>query len=247
MRVAMMQPTFLPWLGYFELFLEADTFVFLDDFQFVHRSFDQRNRLFVSKDKVDWITVPVDKKSGFRKPYTEVPIVETMPWRRKLWRQIEINYSKCPFFSSISSVIQPLLLKSFKCLAEQNINLILAICELLEIKCDVVYSSHLSACGKRSIRIKNLLEEVGARIYLSARGSFEYMLEDGVFPLDDISVLFQDAALKPYLQVGSTEGFVPYLSVLDALFNVGAENTRALIAGTTKHWWTWEEMLQNRE
>ena len=177
-KVAMMQPTFLPWIGYFELMLEADTFVFLDDFQFVHRSFDQRNRLFVSKDRVDWITVPVDKKCGFRKPYTEVPILETTPWRHKLWRQMEINYGKSLYFSSIGAKLQPLLLGNYKFIAEQNISLIMKICELLEINCEIAYSSQLSSYGKRSTRIKSLLEEIGASVYLSARGSFEYMLED---------------------------------------------------------------------
>ena len=72
MKVAMMQPTFLPWQGYFELIYQADCFIFLDDFQFSVQSYHQRNRLFVNRDQVGWYTVPVKKSNAFlRKTKTE--------------------------------------------------------------------------------------------------------------------------------------------------------------------------------
>ena len=61
MNVAMMQPTFLPWLGYFQLIYKSDIFIFLDDFQFSVQSYHQRNKLFVNQDQVDWYTVPIKK------------------------------------------------------------------------------------------------------------------------------------------------------------------------------------------
>ena len=61
MKVAMMQPTFLPWLGYFELIMKADKFIFLDDFQFVYRSFHRRNRILLN-GKEQALTIPIDRR-----------------------------------------------------------------------------------------------------------------------------------------------------------------------------------------
>ena len=241
-KVAMMQPTFLPWLGYFELISKADKFIFLDDFQFVYQSFDHRNRLFVNKDFIGWLTISVDKKNGFLKPINETGIREDLKWRNKLWQTIKINYSKAPYFSAYSDILEPLIAKPQYNLAKQNISLILAISKILEDSCNFLYSSQISVNGKRSVRVKNLLEKVNADVYLAAHGSFGYMLEDGIFPLSKIEVKFQNANLKSYDQHASTKGFVPYLSILDALFNVGADETKKLIDVTTDHWLSWEEM-----
>ena len=247
MRVAMMQPTFLPWLGYFELILKSDIFVFLDDFQFVYQSYHQRNRVFINRDQVGWITVPVDKKSSFGKPLNETKIQEG-GWRKKMWRVIEANYAKTPYFTDYADRIYPLIIEAQENLAKQNMSLIQLVCSFLGKSLDCfVPSSSLEIEGKRSDLVKNLLHAVKADTYLSAQGSFGYMFCDGVFPVNGIEVLFQDAHLKPYPQYGSTQGFVPYLSVLDALFNVGAEKTRELILQSTEHWLTWEEMAEKAE
>ena len=68
------------------------------------------------------------------------------------------------------------------------------------------------------------------------------MLADGLFPLDDVKVYFQDFKPRVYPQIGSKEVFVPYLSVLDALMNIGPEATAELIETGTEHWMTWNEM-----
>lgn len=241
-KVAMMQPTFLPWLGYFELILKSDIFVFLDDFQFVYQSYHQRNRMFVNRNQVGWLTVPVDKKHCFEKPINETRIQEGA-WRKKMWRVIENNYAKARYFDAYAEQIRPLIVEPQSSLAEQNMGLIRLLCGYFGKPTDCFrQSSFLSACGKRSLLVKSLLKAMQADVYLVAHGSFEYMRQDGVFPVEGIETLFQDAHLKPYPQYGSTQGFVPYLSVLDALFNVGAERTRDLIMQSTGHWLTWDEM-----
>lgn len=246
MRIAMMQPTFLPWLGYFELILKSDVFIFLDDFQFVYQSYHQRNRLFVNRNQVGWLTIPVDKKHCFEKPINETRIQEGA-WRKKMWRLIENNYAKTPFFATYAEQIRPLIVESQENLAEQNMELIRLLCSFLGKSLDAFrQSSFLLVSGKRSLLVKNLLEAVQADTYLVAHGSFDYMRQDGVFPVKGIKALFQDAHLKEYPQYGSTQGFVPYLSVLDALFNVGAEKTKELILQSTEHWLTWDEMEKQK-
>lgn len=241
MKVALMQPTFLPWLGYFELMSKADAFVFLDDFQFVHRSYHQRNRLFVNHDAARWVTCPVDKKGSYLAPLNQTRIVED-GWRKKLWRTIEGNYAKAKYFSTYADALRSLILQTYENLAVQNMTMIRALAQILDILTVFHCSSEHVFYGKRSALLYEILSYYNADTYLSAHGSFEYMQEDGVFPVRDIEVFFQDAVPKPYPQIGS-KTFVPYLSVLDALFNVGAERTKKLIENMTNKWLSWNEML----
>ena len=241
-----MQPTFLPWLGYFELIMKSDKFIFLDDFQFIYRSFHRRNRILQNGKELP-ITVPVNRKLNDKKSINQVVIHEDIPWRIKTWRILENSYGKTKFFHQYSRDIYPLIMNKTEILSNQNIKFIKKLCEILNINTEFILSSKMNATGQRSQKNQKLLEEASADIYLCANGSFEYMLEDGVFPLSHIDVLFQQAQTKAYFQRGNIMEFVPYLSVLDALFNIGAEETYNLISNMTEHWLSWDEMLERRK
>lgn len=245
MLVAMMQPSFLPWLGYFELILRAERFIFLDDFQFSIQSYHQRNRLFVNRGQVDWYTVPIYKSNSLSFPLNETRINETTPWRKKQWLRIEQNYSKAPFYSTVAHELKRWYFSQSSSLATQNIELIMLLCSLMGIEREFLFSSDYPSNSKRSERVLELLKWSEASKYLCARGSFSYMKEDGVFPIKDVTVDFQNFAPKEYYQVGSPQEFIPYLSVLDALMNIGPDATLHLIAAGTESWSSWDEMCKN--
>lgn len=240
--VAMMQPTFLPWQGFFELIRMSDVFILLDDFQFSVQSYHQRNRLFVNRNQPDWITAPVMKTVSFAAPLTKTKLNEAAHWRKKIWKRIVQNYRKAPYFPSLAPVIEQWLMKPAPSLAEQNVAFIRLVCELLSITPEFRLSSEFKSTQQSSLRVQELLRAVDAERYFSAKGSFPYMHAEGVFPLNDITVLFQDFQCSPYSQVGSSTSFVPSLSVLDALLNVGPEKTLELIKGGTHRWATWDDM-----
>jgi hypothetical protein len=239
-----MQPTFLPWQGYFELIYQADRFVFATDAQFSHQSFHQRNRMFVNvkQGKVAWLSVPIQKES-FRMPLNQARIAEAEPWRQKMWRQIEDNYAKTPCFQQIAPAVKEWLLTPAESLAAQNTAFIRLACDLMGIRREFRLTSAHSSGLSRSGRAVDILRWCEADVYLSPRGSFGYMKSDGSFPVDGITALFQDFQPKPYTQTGFSGEFVPYLSVLDALFNVGPEVTLQLIRSGTSKWHTWDDML----
>lgn len=241
MKTAMMQPTFLPWLGYFELIDKADTFIFLDDFQYSVGSFHNRNRLFVNLERVKYITLPVSKKHFFMTPLNQLPILAELNWKAQFIRTVAYNYHKTPFFEIVWEKLKPVFMEEYRFLAEMNMALIKALCSLLGIEKNFLLSSDIDKSGQRSELVYNILKSVQASCYFSASGSFGYMLEDKIFPCG-LPVLFQNHIPKPYKQYHSKE-FVPYLSVLDALFNVGPEMTLQLIRGGTEKWLTWEERL----
>jgi len=242
MNVGMMQPTFLPWPGYFELIYKSEAFIFLDDFQFSIQSYHQRNRLFVNKGLVDWYSVPVKRKLSFQLPLNKAQINESIPWRTKSWKRILQNYGKAKFFKTYDAAIKQWLLSPYSNLAEQNITFIKMICEIIGIRRVFLKSSELASQKQRSERVLELLRWSHAHCYYCAKGSFDYMFQDQVFPVSDIKVLFQNVVLKAYHQVGSPDKFIPHLSVLDALFNIGPDETAALIKRGTNNWYTWEKM-----
>jgi hypothetical protein len=244
MNVAMMQPAFMPWQGFYELIIRADIFIFLDDFQFSVQSYHQRNRLFVNAGQVDWYNVPVER-SSFKMPLNRAIINESIPWRTKALTRMQLNYCKAPYYQEVFPRIEDWLLTRCSSLAEQNITLILAICKLLGIEREFRMSSQFPTASQRSERVLELLRWCGATKYYSARGSFTYMMNDGIFPVPDIAVLFQNYAPRPYRQVGSPSTFIPYLSILDAILNIGPQNTLELIRTGTDRWNTWDEMLQS--
>jgi hypothetical protein len=236
----MMQPAFLPWQGYFELIDEADTFVLCDDFQYEPQSWQRRNRLFVSRDRVDWYGVQIRARGCSRSPLSQVPIDGSERWRMQMWRRLEYNYHKAPYFEAVAPRVREWLFASYCSLAETNQAFIELACDMMGIKTRIRLSSQRASDTRRSERVCELLDWCGATTYLCAAGSFEYMESDGLFPACGTEVLFQDFCPRPYHQISSSQGFVPNLSVLDALLNVGPQATRELIRHGTTRWLSWE-------
>jgi hypothetical protein len=238
----MMQPTFLPWQGLFELVLEADRFVFLDDFQFSLQSYQQRNRLFVDRGRVDWYSVPVRKES-YRAPINEARVAAHDRWQQKMLKRIQANYVRAPFFAELYPWLELWLGAEHESLATLNMVFIGHACELMGIATELLLSSDRPSQAQRSERVLELVHWCEADTYLSARGSFGYMLEEGIFPAPGLEVIFQDFDCRPYPQVGAVGEFVSHLSVLDALMNVGPEATLELVRGGTRRWIEWNELV----
>jgi hypothetical protein len=244
-KVALMQPQFLPWLGYLELVQRANIFVFLDDFQFVRRSWGHRNRLFVVRGQVGMVTVPV-RHDAQESTFLDVAEAETCLWRRKLLTLLEQNYGSAPYGEQVLGIAREWLSERYASLADLEIALIRRIADYLQLRTRFMRSSSLGVQGlHRSERLRALLEAAGAGTYLSAQGSFGYMKEDGVFPLDASPAYFQNHVPRPYRQHSSPE-FVPHLSCLDALANLHPSDVRTIIAAT--EWWhNWEERAATGE
>jgi hypothetical protein len=239
-RIVLMQPQFLPWLGYLELLHRADVFVFLDDFQFSRQSWGQRNRLFVGTGKVGMVTLPIRHESNLEATFLEVCEAETTAWRRKLRNLLVCNYRRAPNGALVLALTDEWLAKPYANVAELEIALIEKIAAYLGLRARFMRSSGLGVEGlRRSWRLQAILERLGAGTYVSAHGSFPYMKEDGVFPLAHLPTYFQNHVPREYPQHGG-DVFVPRLSCLDALANLPPEQVRIKLRGT--EWWqNWAE------
>jgi hypothetical protein len=237
-----MQPAFLPWQGFFGLVAAADVFVLLDDFQFQRHSFHQRNRLRLAGGDVHWVSVPVAHLGGDDLPplAAAVPVVDAK-WRRRLKASLDQSYGRAAHHDAIRPAVDEWIDTEWPSLAEMNIAFIRMVAERLRFAPRWQRSSELGSQGRRSERVLHLLRRSGAATYLCARGSYGYMADDGVFPVDDVEVVFQDFDPQPYAQRRAAT-FVSHLSVLDALFEVGADETRRLVLAGQKDWTPWRAM-----
>ena len=226
--VAIMQPTYLPWIGYFDLIDQSDCFVFLDSVQFNKRSWQQRNRIKGS-DRVLWLTVPVLTKGRRYQRMHEVMIDQTQNFQEKHIRKITHFYSKAPFFAQHIDELSASLCKSHRFLADLNIELIRWLCAQLGIETEMVRSSSLNVEGERVELLVNICGVLGADRYLSAAGSREYIEENNLFVPNDIDLVYHAYRHPEYRQLHGS--FVPYLSVLDLLFNEGRSSLSSIREG----------------
>jgi len=228
--VAIMQPTYLPWLGYFDLIDLVDVFVILDSVQFNRRSWQQRNRI-KGHDRLLWLTVPVLSKGRGDQLIHEVEIERSTNFQENHIKTIKHFYAKAPFFSLYIDELSSILLKRHQFLADLKFELIVWLCERLGIKSQLVRSSSMDVRGKKVEILINICKVLGAARYLSAEGSRKYIEEDNLFDLKGIDLMYHAYQHPDYRQINGD--FVPYLSVLDLLFNEGPSSLSVIRAGRT--------------
>jgi len=217
---AIMQPTYLPWSGYFNLAAQVDVFIFLDDVQFERRSWQNRNRI-LQNGAACLLTAPV-RKAAQSTPIHQMELVQDEPWAERHLQALRTAYPQLRQQAGVDKVLEVLASARPARLADLNIALILALFELLGITCQTLRASELGCSGKRSAHLAELCQRVGARRYLSPQGSREYLAEDGFEDLSGLTLAFQEFTVTPYPQRQAAE-FVSHLSVLDVIGQCGPE------------------------
>ncbi|MGH9492091.1 MAG: WbqC family protein [Terriglobales bacterium] len=220
MRIAICQPTYLPWLGYFGLMDDVDTFAFLDNVQFEKQSWQQRNRI-KTPTGLQWLTVPVIFRGRLGQTIQEVEIRDPK-FSAKHLKAIELNYRRAPYFEEFFPGLVEIL-KSVEAgtrLADLTIRLTEWQAGLFGIGTRRLRSSTLEAQGKRSGLLVAICRTLGASEYLSPIGSAEYLLQEmPLFAAAGIQVRFHNYGHPEYPQLFPP--FAPYACALDLLFNKG--------------------------
>ncbi len=93
------QPVYLPWIGLFQKIALADKFCFFDNVQYQIKDWNNRNKIKFSNGEAKWLTVPVKRSGYLEKSFLDIKINNEVPWRRKHWKSIEMNYSRAKYFS----------------------------------------------------------------------------------------------------------------------------------------------------
>jgi hypothetical protein len=229
MRVAIAQPTYLPWLGYFDLIDQVDAFVILDSVQFEKQSWQQRNRI-KTPTGLQWLTVPVAFRGRFGQLIQDVEIRDCDFAGHHL-RAVELNYRRAPCFDDYF----PELSGKLRCsegsrLVDLNVRLIEWFMSVLRIRTPLFLSSRLEQPGKRTQLLANICACLGASEYISPLGSAVYLLQEiDIFQRRSIEVVFQNYEHPIYRQMFPP--FVPYASILDLLFNEGDRSLEIVRSG----------------
>lgn len=220
MKIAIMQPTFLPWLGYFKMIKSVDAFIFLDSVQFERRSWQSRNRIKL-QDKIHFLSLSC-QKAPQKTPLTELRLDPELKWRARLLKTLHHGYAKAKNFKKYHDLLSQELYQNSH-LVSLNINLIRAFCEDLGIKTPLFKASE---CEIPKAKRENLLLELclyfKADSYLSPEGSKNYLetpYSKDLFAKNSIEICYFDFEHPIYPQQGTD--FIPYLSAIDYLLNGG--------------------------
>lgn len=223
MIVAVHQPQYLPWLGYFEKIHRADTFVFLDIVQYKKNEFQNRNKIKTAQGW-QWLTVPVRYK--FPMTIEEVPINNATNWRNKHLQAIISNYSKTPYFEVYRKPIEDMLQKDWENLTDINKATVELIKDALGIDTKLEDPKAWSLSTDPTGRLVDICKNLKADTYLAGAGGSDYMdLEQ--FEKAGIRVEFQTYTHPTYPQLFGD--FEPYMSAIDLLFNCGPESLKMLL------------------
>lgn len=238
MRIVITQPTFLPWLGWFDIIAQADDLVFLDTVQFEKRSWQQRNQI-VTREGLQMLTVPVLSKGRRGQAIHEVRLTETNP-PDKLLKTLQVNYAKAPYFKPVFEELEDLIPRLFRTgrLIEVNEGLIDLLFRWLGVATPSVRASHLNASGDRGEYLAAICAERGADTYLSTRGAADYLLEDlPHFKKRDVRVMLHQYEHPIYPQ--TSKPFLPFASALDLVMMLGPESGEFLRANRG----SWTELV----
>lgn len=227
-RVAIMQPTYLPWVGYLGMIDLVDTFIIFDSVQFAKRSWQQRNQIKTANGPM-WLTVPVLSKGKRGQLINEVEIDTTRNYQTAHIASLENNYRNSPYFSEYSPELFSLLEKGHVHLSELTVELIIWFCKVLGISTSIKYSSKMENIGTKADLLAMLCGQVDATEYVSAPGSREYLEESDAFEKHCIPVKYHEYDHPMYPQLFGD--FTPYMSIVDLLFNVGPESLSIIRKG----------------
>ncbi len=234
MKILITQPTFIPWLGFFDLIDQADEIVFLDDVQFSKRSWQQRNQIR-TKNGLEWITIPSQVK-GLRDQHLKNTKINIGEFKyEKFKNKIILNYSKAKYFNDF---IQDFFIVFEKGLQSENImslnlTIIKWFIKIFKIDKKINFSSGLNVEGNKTDKIINICKKFNTKKYISTLGAKEYLKNDiDNLKKNHIEVLLHNYKHPEYNQC--FEPFISYACSLDLLLNEGKNSSSIIKSGRLK-------------
>ena len=215
------QPEFLPWVGFFDRIIKSDVFVILDDVGYQKNGFINRNKI-KTVTGAQWLTIPVVGRSPNLK-INEVLIDNTKDWAQKNWSLLQSAYYSSPFFGKYKGFFEELYNGNWNSICEFDSYIIENVIKMLGMEKIIKRSSEMNVAGIKTERLVNICKQLGGDVYLSGPGGKDYM-DLSKFEKENIKVIFQEFTHPEYPQMFMENGFVPYMSIIDLLFNCGEES-----------------------
>ena len=224
-RVVILQPGYIPWLGFFDQLDLADVFVIYDDVQYDKRGWRNRNRV-KGPNGIIWLTVPVYQKGKFEQRIYEVKIDNTQKWVKKHLNTLMRCYKKAPFFDLLYPELERILRKKqWEFLIDLDMEIIYKLKEILKINTPILMASDICKEGGKTTRLINICKKLNATHYLTGDAAKNY-IEEEKFKEANIVLEYHGYEHPEYPQRFGE--FIPYLSVVDLIFNCGDKSLSIL-------------------
>lgn len=215
--VAIHQPDYIPWLGFYYKVAHSDQFVYLDDAQFSNEAAHNFNVIKTSQGELR-LKIPVQQKLGDL--INQVRTKDELKWREKHLKTIAMNYKKAAYFEKIFPAYKEVVMGGYENLAEFNIELNKFILNGFGIHVPYVRTSSMDILTVREERILEICKKLSATEYLSGNGARVYQTPEH-FKKAGIILTYLDYKPIEYKQIWPKVGFLPCMSVIDYIFNCG--------------------------
>jgi len=233
MILVIMQPTYLSWIGYYDLMDSADVFVIFDTVQFEKQAWQQRNRIKTGEGQSKWLTVPVIQDLG--QMMSAVKINNKEPWQRKHWGTIEQYYQRAPYWKQYRAGLEAVYSRKWENLLDLNIALIDYLKGQLGIKTKIVRASEMTVSGEKVSLLINMCHQYKANVYLSPARAADYIEKDNKFEAEGITLVYHQYEHPVYRQMYG--GFLSFMSAIDLLFNEGPASLDIIRSGRKNKDW----------
>ena len=236
--IAVMQPYFFPYLGYFSLIDSVDQYMFFDDVQYIRKSWMSRNRLLNIDKANDFYIRPDLIKPDYRELLQNVKLNPNEKWKFKLLAQINSYKNKAPFFKEVKKLLEKILSTKYEYLVDFNVNSIILISNELSLKTEFEkYTNHNFWFDKKPNPDEwglFVAHKMKASHYINAPGGEEFIKKDR-FNDFNIKLGFIEPELKSYDQMTGNQ-FISGLSILDVLFFNGISKAESLVKQYKINW-----------
>jgi len=225
MNCVILQPSYIPWRGYFDQINRADVFIFYDDVQYDKHGWRNRNQIKTDQGR-QWLTIPVHSGGVVEKsiPINQVEIDWNKPWNEAHRKAFTFAYKRAPFFQKYADLLESFYQRHDILLADFTIASTIALARELGIShTRFMRSSEITVTGKKTERLVQILTQVGASHYLSGPSARDY-IENDKFAAAGISLEYIDYNYPEYPQLHPP--FDPFVSILDLLFMTGPEASK---------------------
>ena len=226
--IAISQSNYIPWKGYFDSINSVDEFVLYDDMQYTRRDWRNRNKIKTAQG-IQWLTIPVEVKGKFFQKINET-FVSEKDWNEKHWKTLKLTYAKAKKFSEVKDFVEGLYSSAtMENLSLINHHFLKLICEFLDIKTPLRFSSDFKLEEDKTGRLVGICKQLHATDYYSGPAARDYM-EENQFEQENINVHYFDySGYQEYYQL-----YPPFdhgVTILDLIFNEGKDARSFLKSG----------------
>tara|TARA_B100001971_G_C18218108_1_gene555243 strand:- start:406 stop:1146 length:741 start_codon:yes stop_codon:yes gene_type:complete len=224
--IAILQPGFLPWLGFFEQMEVADIFVYLDDVQYTKQDWRNRNYIKANGAKT-LLTVPVGKVPSDTM-LRDVNISKDPKWANKHINLIQNAYRKSAFFGEVFDGLKSIYQKPTDDLVSFDLELTEYLCQHMGVSTPISFASNApKTTDDKNLRLIEICKFFDADVFYDGKAAKDF-IDIGLFKKSGIDVIFQDYQHPEYTQLG--DKFIPYMSALDLVFNEGPSSLDIILS-----------------